>query len=391
MRRLLFANLALVLAASCAQAEDSGKKDETASVYIPKPEPEAGVDGTTPDASTDEDAAPVLPCTAVDWCPEESTVSSQYAFTAIWGTSKTDVWAVGSGGTIAHYDGTGWTKTPTGVKNTFRAVWGSGPSDVYAVSMTNVIVHSKGWSGPATAWTPLPAAGEEGDWPQGVFAVWGSSADDVRIGIRTRMIFDPNTGEYAATNQYALERVDDPDAGAATVAWKGIGGDGTVNGIWGSASDDVWIVADNSERNGWEKGITRHGVGGEKGGLVWTNVDSQSTVALRAIWGSSKDDVWAVGDRGTIRHMKNGAQRWEVVDSPTSADLYGLWGSSGSDIWAVGDAGTILHFDGATWKPSTATFNQGLAPNLRGVWGSSASDVWIVGGNATLHYTGGTK
>src|SRR5580698_8942367 len=30
----------------------------------------------------------------------------------------------------------------------------------------------------------------------------------------------------------------------------------------------------------------------------------------------------------------------------------GIWGSGPDDIWAVGDKGTIAHFDGHAWSPS---------------------------------------
>jgi hypothetical protein len=396
MKRLRVPSLLLFVAASCAQAEESGKKDETASIIASAPDASA-------DASADGDAGAiieagcdaaekscvghVISCSDVPWCPEETTVSSQYAFTAVWGTSKNDVWAVGSGGTIAHHDGTGWKQTPTGVKNSFHAVWGSGPNDVYAVSMTDVLFH---WAGAGSSWTKLPIAGDANEWPMPAFAVWGTSSDDVRVGVRARMTFNPDTGEYTAIDQYTLKREDDPDAGAIT-SWQGVSGEGTVNGIWGTSASDLWVIADNSERNGWEKGLTRHGVAGGKGGLAWTSIDSQSTVVLRGIWGSSKDDIWAVGDKGTLRRMKSGAARWEIVPSPTNEDLHAVWGSAANDVWAVGDAGTILHFDGTSWKTSEAAFAVGLKPDLRGIWGSAANDVWIVGGNVALHYTGGAQ
>lgn len=381
--------------ASCAQAETSGKKDESASIIAP--EPDAGVEASVEDAGAIIEAGcdaaekncvgHVISCADVPWCPTDTTVSSQYAFTAIWGTAKNDVWAAGSGGTIAHWDGSGWTKRPTGVKNTFHAIWGSRPNDVYAVSTTDVLFHA---DGPSGTWAPLPVAGDPGEWPMPTYALWGTSADDVRIGARTRFTFDPDTGEYTGIDQYVLKREIDPDAGPTT-SWQRVAGEGTVNGIWGSSATDLWVIADNSEKNGWEKGLTRHGVAGGKGAIEWTSVDSQSTVVLRGIWGSSKDDIWAVGDKGTLRRMKNGAQRWEIVASPTNENLHAVWGSSANDVWAVGDAGTILHFDGTTWKTSEAAFAVGLKPDLRGVWGSSANDVWIVGGNVALHFTGGSQ
>jgi hypothetical protein len=321
-------------------------------------------------------------------------VSTLYSLTSVWGSSKSDVWAVGSGGTIIHYDGTKWTATPTPVRNTFHAVWGSGPNDVWAVSMTDVLFHTTGFAAGTAVWTKAPAAqAEENDqYPRAVLSVWGTSKDHVRIGARDRTVFDPQTGEAPTLNQYT-KVASAPDGGAKDggaeggAAWAHVEGAGAVHGFWGSSADDVWYIADNSERNGWQKGVTMHGtLDAKTGELAWVAVDSQSTVVLEGIWGSSKTDLWTVGDMGVLRHLTAGALRWAVVPSPTTEALHAIWGSAANDIWAVGDAGTILHFDGTAWKPSTALLEK--PHDLYGVWGSSANDVWIVGDGVTLHYTG---
>ena len=75
------------------------------------------------------------------------------------------------------------------------------------------------------------------------------------------------------------------------------------------------------------------------------------------------------------------------MNSDNSYDLSSVWGSSGNDVFAVGESGTILHYDGSTWSSMIAGTTDGL--NLRGVWGSSANDVFAVGQSGTiLHYTG---
>lgn len=55
----------------------------------------------------------------------------------IWGTSSTNLWVVGKGGTILHYDGNEWTRPSLYMKNQgnhdFYAIWGSGPKDVWVV------------------------------------------------------------------------------------------------------------------------------------------------------------------------------------------------------------------------------------------------------------------
>jgi hypothetical protein len=46
---------------------------------------------------------------------------------------STDVYAVGSRGTILRYDGTGWNEMASGTDERLDAVWGTASSDFYAV------------------------------------------------------------------------------------------------------------------------------------------------------------------------------------------------------------------------------------------------------------------
>ena len=52
---------------------------------------------------------------------------------AVWGASSSDVWAVGRGGTILHWDGVVWTGTTALAPDELHSVHGSGASDVWAV------------------------------------------------------------------------------------------------------------------------------------------------------------------------------------------------------------------------------------------------------------------
>ena len=78
--------------------------------------------------------------------PVTLTTSS---ISGVWGSSGTDVFAVGHGGTILHYDGTGWSSMSSGTSSTLKDVWGSSASDVFAVGAgRGTILHYDGssWS-----------------------------------------------------------------------------------------------------------------------------------------------------------------------------------------------------------------------------------------------------
>jgi hypothetical protein len=66
-------------------------------------------------------------------------VAGSGALYGIWGTSATNIFAVGNGGRILHFDGSAWTamSSPTGAR--LSRVWGSAPADVWAVADTAVV------------------------------------------------------------------------------------------------------------------------------------------------------------------------------------------------------------------------------------------------------------
>ena len=71
------------------------------------------------------------------WAP--MTVPPVRLLMDVWGTSGTDVYAVGEG-TILHYDGAAWTEVQT-TEGRLTGVWGSSPADVFAVGARGTILH----------------------------------------------------------------------------------------------------------------------------------------------------------------------------------------------------------------------------------------------------------
>ncbi|MBX3159810.1 MAG: hypothetical protein KF773_27820 [Deltaproteobacteria bacterium] len=108
-----------------------------------------------------------------------------------------------------------------------------------------------------------------------------------------------------------------------------------------------------------------------------------ATTMLRSVWAADANNVFAVGDAGTIVRRTNGA--WSAMTSGTTQTLKGVWGTSATNVWAVGFGGTALRFDGTTWTPVSV----GTTTNLQAVWMSSASDIWIAGPSTIWRSTNG--
>ncbi len=147
--------------------------------------------------------------------------------------------------------------------------------------------------------------------------------------------------------------------------------DEALRGVWGSTHDDVFAVG--------ERGTILH----YDGSSAWAEMDSSTTRDLKDIWGSTPNDVFAVGSCGTILHYDGNT--WAPMDSGTTEWICGVCGSAPNDVFAVGGWGTILHYDGSAWS----TMDSGTTQSLSGVWGSASDDVFAPGYNGTiLHYDG---
>ncbi len=145
-----------------------------------------------------------------------------------------------------------------------------------------------------------------------------------------------------------------------------------IFGVWGSSRSDVWMVGDASPFQHWDGSRLSH--------------DPNSTSPyLYGVWGSGPSDIWAGG--GALWHYDGSS--WSCpapcAGEPTTN---GIWGSRSDDIWAVGSestAATILHYDGKSWSPQTVS----NAPGLNAVFGLAQDDVWAVGYRGSiLHYDG---
>jgi hypothetical protein len=69
----------------------------------------------------------------------------------VWGSSASDIHAVGAEGTILHWDGRTWTPQAGGTEADLVGVWGAGPTEAYAAAEDGTILR---WDG--VRWTLLP-------------------------------------------------------------------------------------------------------------------------------------------------------------------------------------------------------------------------------------------
>jgi hypothetical protein len=77
----------------------------------------------------------------------------------IWGTSSSNVYAVGEDGVLLHYNGSAWSEIASGTTADLYGIWGSSASNVYAVGAFGTLLRYDGNSWVPT--TPLDSNSEE--------------------------------------------------------------------------------------------------------------------------------------------------------------------------------------------------------------------------------------
>jgi hypothetical protein len=158
--------------------------------------------------------------------------------------------------------------------------------------------------------------------------------------------------------------------------------------VWGTSPDDVFAVG-GPRGNGTPSAVLHYD------GHGWRDLAPGGTETFWWAHGTSDQDVWVVGENGRIAHW-DGASFVEH-SSGTTATLYGVWAVAANDVWAVGgtpEGGTqqrndvVLHFDGARWTPWHLPQTLGRA--FFKVWGTGADNLYVVGEAATIwHGVGG--
>jgi photosystem II stability/assembly factor-like uncharacterized protein len=113
------------------------------------------------------------------WTPQDSPTG--VFLLDVWGTSVSNVFAVGVGGAILHYNGSSWTSQSSGTAFTLRSIWGSSGSSILAVGDGGTVLRYNGTSW--TAQTSVTTNDLHGVWKDGcnAFAV-GNSGTILDLG-----------------------------------------------------------------------------------------------------------------------------------------------------------------------------------------------------------------
>ena len=103
---------------------------------------------------------------------------------------------------------------------------------------------------------------------------------------------------------------------------------------------------------------------------------------VNAVWGTGLDNIYAVGDVGTVIH--HDGISWRKINNFTLNDLNDVFCFSNNSIIVVGDSGVIFHYDGKFWKKIPSPTNN----DLYQVWGESYNNYYISEDSTLYHFNG---
>ncbi len=203
--------------------------------------------------------------------------------------------------------------------------------------------------------------------PQG----WGPAFDASETGWLLS-VWAPEGGARYMVGGTAEEGRIVTDAGGGLRALSDVPAVPLLNWVFGFGPEDVFVVGN--------AGTILH-----YDGQAWTLQPAPTDEALWGVWGAAPNDVWAVGGRGSVDSIPtllhyNGAV-WESVPTPEFGRpgvtaLFKVWGTSASNVYAVGRRGVILHFDGTEWAEEAS----GTGDDLIALWGTGPDEIVVVGG-----------
>jgi hypothetical protein len=322
---------------------------------------------------------------SVDSVPDVSSPTALHAVSADDACLVGNGGLLGGGGRISHFDGVSWTTAAVDSYH-FHDVWRTSDRRTFVIESSDrvleyaggafnrvalpadfraerffgsgrdVYVHGRGPSGyevkhhDGTGWTSTPVGTREY-----VSDAWLAPSGEALLAA-----YDGLWRAQGATSERILGQPDpyhsynvlwvSPDGevfavGRTALRWDGNEWidlhkeeltDASVYAVHGTSRDNVYAVGDRM--------ILHYD------GTAWDWVSGGFGSTLGGVWVSG-DVVIAVGESGTIVRARGGI--WEKMPAPTERFLDAVSGWDGGAV-AVGEAGTILRYDGSSWTPEAS-------------------------------------
>ena len=269
------------------------------------------------------------------------------ALLSVWGAGADDITVVGGdprdggGPLVYHYDGAGWSKLDTTLRN-IDLWWAYGfpNGPVFLSGSQGTIVRYENGT-----FTKLDTPGN-----QIVFGMWGSSPTDM-WAVGGSFGGAGFVWHYDGTAWTVAPSVD-PAIVADNTIWK----------VGGRSATDLWMSGTN--------GLTLHW-----NGSTMERVDVSTDSSLFSVAGNAERFI-TVGGAFSGEIWENTGTGWKSTLPPGGPTLTGVTVSA-DDAYAVGSDGVILRRGSGTWSTEDHLTNQ----HLHAAFTDPEGGVWTVGGD----------
>lgn len=223
----------------------------------------------------------------------------------VHGFSATDIFVVGNGGTVLHFDGAAWTLQPTPTSEALWGVWGAAPNDVWAVggrgntSSVATLLHYDG-----DAWESVTLPAFQRPNVTALFKIWGTAADNIYAIGRSGVIL-----------HYQGEAWVEEASGT---------GDDLIT-IHGTSASDIVAVGGRSNARVviWD-------------GETWRSESLAPLPGLNGVFMATPGVAHIVGVEGTIARLDLTAGTFREEVPATALDFHAVFGDSQGVLTAVG-------------------------------------------------------
>ena len=275
---------------------------------------------------------------------QESGVPTSQSLNGVWGTSPTDIYAVGDYGTIVHFDGASWTAQNSGTLEHLHGIWGLRPNEIYVVGYGGTILHFNG-----TTWLH-----DTGPTTADLFDVWGSAVTGTLWAVGRSGVVFKKTGAGGGC-VFATGRAPGPFAQAG-----GTGGVSlTTACTWTAYSDVPWISVTSSAA-GTGSGtiglkVEPNDSGGPRTGTLRIG-SAIATIDQTATRPTGDFDADGLADVAVYRPA-SGTWFWLESSTANASFAYHGWGvNSEGDIPVRGDFDGDGVVDPTVYRPASGTW-----------------------------------
>jgi hypothetical protein len=143
--------------------------------------------------------------------------------------------------------------------------------------------------------------------------------------------------------------------------------------VWGSSSDDVYAVGGES-RNELADGLS---VVFHYDGTTWEEHPEQLGISLYDVWGTAEDNVYAVGGYEGQKILHFDGDSWKTsLELEDDRYFYRIWGADKNHIYAL-TYHQVWFFNGTSWSQVESFPPNSDVGFFGSIWGYSESEIFL--------------